>query len=86
MLEDKLRELRLLALDPREYDDRTVTLSQLDSLRRELIGAAKNNLKYVVFGKVGHRWSFPKSCIVRWTLQTLPPVYSSMPVSFLHTC
>lgn len=60
MLEDKLRELRLLALDPREYDDRTVTLSQLDSLRRELIGAAKNNLKYVVFGKVGHRWASSK--------------------------
>lgn len=52
MLEDKLRELRLLALDPREYDDRTVTLSQLDSLRRELIGTAKNNLKYVDFSKV----------------------------------
>ncbi|CAL8461905.1 g1436 [Coccomyxa elongata] len=51
MLEDKLRELRLLALDPREYDDRTVTLSQLDSLRRELIGTAKNNLKYVDFSK-----------------------------------
>ncbi|EIE26162.1 hypothetical protein COCSUDRAFT_61152 [Coccomyxa subellipsoidea C-169] len=51
MLEDKLRELRLLALDPREYDDRTVTLSQLDSLRRELIGTAKNNLKFVDFGK-----------------------------------
>ena len=52
MLEDKLRELRLLALDPREYDDKTVTLSQLDSLRRELIMAARNNLKFVEFGKV----------------------------------
>lgn len=52
MLEDKLRELRLLALDPREYDDRTVTLSQLDSLRRELISTAKNSLKKVEFGKV----------------------------------
>ena len=50
MLEDKLRELRLLALDPREYDDKTVTLSQLDSLRRELIMAARNNLKFVEFG------------------------------------
>lgn len=60
MLEDKLRELRLLALDPREYDDRTVTLSQLDSLRRELIGTAKNNLKYVDFSKVP---SYPAQCI-----------------------
>ena len=52
MLEDKLRELRLLALDPREYDDRTVTLSQLDSLRRELLGTARNSLRQVDFGKV----------------------------------
>jgi hypothetical protein len=57
MLEDKLRELRLLALDPREYDDRVVTLSQLDSLRRELLATAQNSLRQVDFGKVLHSCS-----------------------------
>ncbi|KAK9834267.1 hypothetical protein WJX81_001670 [Elliptochloris bilobata] len=51
LLEDKLREYRLLTLNPREYDDRTVTLSQLDSLRRELIDTARTNLAFVIFGK-----------------------------------
>ena len=51
-MEDKLRELRLLTLDPREYDDKTVTLSQLDRVRQELLATAKGELKYVTFGKV----------------------------------
>jgi hypothetical protein len=71
MLEDKLRELRLLALDPREYDDRTVTLSQLDSLRRELISTAKNNLKYVDFGKVC--LSQPHCCMAQLVCSALEP-------------
>ena len=53
LVEDKLRELRLLTLDPREYDDKTVTLSQLDRVRQELLATAKGELKYVTFGKVG---------------------------------
>ena len=65
MLEDKLRELRLLALDPREYDDRTVTLSQLDSLRRELLGTARNSLRQVDFGKVLHCLSASYSITLR---------------------
>ena len=52
LVEDKLRELRLLTLDPREYDDKTVTLSQLDRVRQELLATAKGELKYVTFGKV----------------------------------
>lgn len=52
LLEDKLREYRMLTLNPREYDDRTVTLSQLDSLRRELIDTARTKLAYIIFGKV----------------------------------
>lgn len=51
LLEDKLREYRLLTLNPREYDDRTVTLSQLDSLRRELIDTARTKLAFTIFGK-----------------------------------
>jgi hypothetical protein len=52
LLEDKLREYRMLTLNPREYDDRTVTLSQLDSLRRELIDTARTNMAFIIFGKV----------------------------------
>ena len=52
LVEDKLRELRLLTLDPREYDDKTITLSQLDRVRQELLATAKGELKYVTFGKV----------------------------------
>jgi len=52
LVEDKLRELRLLTLDPREYDDKTVTLSQLDRVRQELLATAKGESKYVTFGKV----------------------------------
>ena len=55
LVEDKLRELRLLTLDPREYDDKTVTLSQLDRVRQELLATAKGELKYVTFGKVRPR-------------------------------
>ena len=55
LVEDKLRELRLLTLDPREYDDKTVTLSQLDRVRQELLATAKGELKYVTFGKVRSR-------------------------------
>jgi hypothetical protein len=68
MLEDKLRELRLLALDPREYDDKTVTLSQLDSLRRELISIAKMNLKKVDFSKV---------CLQEFSSEHLPPKHAA---------
>ena len=55
-MEDKLRELRLLTLDPREYDDRTVTMSQLDRVRQELLATARSELRYVTFGKVRSRY------------------------------
>ena len=55
LVEDKLRELRLLTLDPREYDDRTVTMSQLDRVRQELLATARSELRYVTFGKVRSR-------------------------------
>ena len=76
MLEDKLRELRLLTLDPREYDDKTVTLSQLDSLRRELIVTARNNLKFVEFGKV------------RAALERMHDFQAAMrqPRTYIHVC
>ena len=54
-MEDKLRELRLLTLDPREYDDRTVTMSQLDRVRQELLATARSELRYVTSGKVRSR-------------------------------
>lgn len=62
LVEDKLRELRLLTLDPREYDDKTVTLSQLDRVRQELLATAKGELKYVTFGKVRPKGCMPMQC------------------------
>ena len=55
LVEDKLRELRLLTLDPREYDDRTVTMSQLDRVRQELLATARSELRCVTFGQVRSR-------------------------------
>ncbi|KAK9843291.1 hypothetical protein WJX74_009912 [Apatococcus lobatus] len=49
LLEDKLREYR--SLDAQQADDKTMVLSQLDSLRRELVTAAHDNFSRVVFGK-----------------------------------
>eukprot|EP00891_Asterochloris_glomerata_P005510 jgi/Astpho2/5510/Aster-x1296 len=49
LVEDKLRDFRTLSDD--DGDDKTVALSQLDSLRRELISCAKDRLPLVVFAK-----------------------------------
>ena len=60
LVEDKLRELRLLTLDPREYDDRTVTMSQLDRVRQELLATARSELRHVTSGKVRSRRALRK--------------------------
>ncbi|KAK9863855.1 hypothetical protein WJX84_010823 [Apatococcus fuscideae] len=49
LLEDKLREYR--CLDAQQADDRTMVLSQLDSLRRELVTAAHDSFSRIIFGK-----------------------------------
>lgn len=49
LLEDKLRDFRCLR--DNQYDDKTVALSQLDSLRRELIACARDRLEFLVFTK-----------------------------------
>ncbi|KAA6426793.1 MAG: hypothetical protein FRX49_03118 [Trebouxia sp. A1-2] len=49
LLEDKLRDFR--CLQDNQFDDKTVALSQLDSLRRELIACARDRLEFLVFTK-----------------------------------
>ncbi|KAK9815166.1 hypothetical protein WJX73_009361 [Symbiochloris irregularis] len=51
LLEEKLRDFRALTIDPREYDDKTIILTQIDSLRKELLAVAINALPHLSISK-----------------------------------